>query len=80
MRRAALVVELALSLALVALIGVAAWKFVGVLDRLGAGGPAAGAFAVVFAAAAVFAGRKALATARRLKGNGNEDDAISPRR
>jgi hypothetical protein len=78
-RRAALVVELALSLALVVLIGVAAWKFTRVLDRLDAGGPAAVAFALVFAAAAVFAGRKALSVVRRLKGNGN-DDASSPRR
>jgi hypothetical protein len=79
-RRAALVVELALSLALVALLGVAAWKLARVLDRLESGGPAGLGFALVFAAAAVFAGRRAVAAARRLKGSGNEDDAISRRR
>jgi len=79
LRRAALLVELALSFALVVLIGVAAWKFTRVLHRLDAGGPAALAFALVFAAAGVFAGRKALAVMRRLKGNGN-DDATSRRR
>lgn len=80
MRRAALVVELTLSLALVALIGVAAWKFTRVLDVLGAGRVAALGFALAFAAVAVFAGRKALATVRRLKDDGNEDDGISRRR
>jgi len=78
-KRAALAVELALSLSLVTLIGVAAWKFTRVLDRLDAGGPAALAFALVFAAAAAFAGRKALSVMKRLKGNGN-DDASSRRR
>jgi hypothetical protein len=80
LRRAALVAELVLSLALVGSLGVAAWKLARVLDRLEAGGPAALGFGLVFAAAAVFAGRKALAAARRLKGSGNEDDAISRRR
>jgi len=79
LKRTGLVIELALSVALVVLIGVAAWKLNRVLERLDAGRPAAVAFALVFAAAAVFAGRKAARVMRRLKGNGN-DDASSRRR
>lgn len=80
MKRAALAVELALWLALVVLIGTAAWKFARVLDRLQAGRLAGVAFALVFAGAAIFAARRGLAVARHLKGSGNEDDAISRRR
>lgn len=67
MRRVALALELVLYLALVVLLGVAAYKLLRILQRLDVGWARRVPFLLVFAGAAFLAGRQVLLRIRQLR-------------